>query len=318
LICVSQVGGVTEPAPENRVVVFHSKDNGDTWSKPFSIYPEDGQAVYATELMLLDDVFFAFLTVHNGNFVNWQCTTMRSRDNGYTWENIGIFPGLPNYSFARGMIRLNNGNIMIPYQHYPISLEENERLAQNRLKVWDSRISSVDNGVLISQDHGQTYSTLQGPQIPIKGANEPDWSWTEPTIAELSDGTIVMLLRVHDSGCLWRSESRDGGITWSEARRTDIPNPSNKPKLIAMPEGKIALIHTPNEKMGHGLPGRTPLAIWLSDDDMNTWGYRRIISDFPGGFCYADGICEEDGKHIRFSIEYSRFNILFIDHEVEE
>ncbi|MDG0810514.1 sialidase family protein [Cohnella rhizosphaerae] len=143
----------------------------------------------------------------------------------------------------------------------------------------------------------------------------PKWNWPEPTLAELSDGTLVMLLRVNESGCLWRSESRDGGAGWSAAERTDIPNPSNKPKLIAMPGGRIALIHTPNGK--HGMLERNPLAVWISDDDMRTWGYKRIVSDFPGGFCYADGICEEGGRHIRFTIEYSRFNILFVDHEVE-
>lgn len=315
LICVGQVGDITEPAPGNRVVVFHSKDKGETWSEPFPIYPEDGRAVYATELMLLDGVFYAFLTLHNGHFVNWQCTTMQSRDNGYTWEDIGIHPALPNYAFARGMIRLSNGDIVIPYQHYPISPEENDRLAQSGLKIWEARISHVENGVLISKDNGRTYTRHEGPRTPIKGEGQPKWNWPEPTLAELSDGTLVMLLRVNESGCLWRSESRDGGAVWSAAERTDIPNPSNKPKLIAMPGGRIALIHTPNGR--HGMLERTPLAVWISDDDMRTWGYKRTVSDFPGGFCYADGICEEGGRHIRFTIEYSRFNILFVDHEVE-
>ncbi|MDG0810513.1 aldolase/citrate lyase family protein [Cohnella rhizosphaerae] len=169
LICVGQVGDITEPAPGNRVVVFHSKDNGETWSEPFPIYPEDGRAVYATELMLLDGVLYAFLTLHNGHFVNWRCTTMQSRDNGYTWEDIGIHPALPNFSFARGMIRLSNGDIVIPYQYYPISPEENDRLAQSGLKIWEARISHVENGVLISKDNGRTYTRHEGPRTPIKG-----------------------------------------------------------------------------------------------------------------------------------------------------
>ena len=31
LVCVCQCGGVTEPNIENRVLVYHSKDNGETW-----------------------------------------------------------------------------------------------------------------------------------------------------------------------------------------------------------------------------------------------------------------------------------------------
>lgn len=55
LLCVCQCGGVSEPAPENRVYVFHSKDDGRTWSRKESIYPEDGQAVYCTELSVAGD-----------------------------------------------------------------------------------------------------------------------------------------------------------------------------------------------------------------------------------------------------------------------
>src|SRR5699024_5895343 len=53
LFIVSQCGDVSEPAPLNRVYIFHSKDNGQTWSKGQSVYPEDGRAVYATEVTVL-------------------------------------------------------------------------------------------------------------------------------------------------------------------------------------------------------------------------------------------------------------------------
>ncbi len=56
LLCVAQCGDVREPAPGNRVYVFHSRDEGETWTSPVSIYPEDGQAVYATCYTCLPDV----------------------------------------------------------------------------------------------------------------------------------------------------------------------------------------------------------------------------------------------------------------------
>ena len=121
-----------------------------------------------------------------------------------------------------------------------------------------------------------------------------------------------MLLRVDGTGCLWRSESRDSGRTWSEPVRTDIPNPGNKPKLIPMPDGRIALIHTPNAKPG--FMNRMPLAVWISGDDMKTWPDRRIISDLPICYCYPDGFWENG--HIMFTIELNRHEILFVDHEV--
>ena len=53
LLCVCQCGGTYEPAPENRVYAFHSADNGETWSKKESIYPEDGsqRQIYRLEML---------------------------------------------------------------------------------------------------------------------------------------------------------------------------------------------------------------------------------------------------------------------------
>lgn len=324
LLCVSQCGDVTEPAPGNRVCFFHSADNGESWSRPASIYPESGQAVYITEVMVLGESIQAFLTVHSGRFLNMRCVVMESRDSGHTWRDVGAPPHFPDFCFIRGMIRLKNSQIVIPYQYFPISEAENARLVvashniQNPLQqksIWDARIDHLDCGVLVSADGGVSYDRYPGPSIAIKGDTGRNWAWLEPTVAELSDGRLAMLLRVCGTGCLWRSDSADGGRTWSAARPTDIPNPSNKPKLIGLPDGRIALIHTPNNHCG--FTNRNPLAIWISDDDLATWRYQRVISDFPGAFCYPDGIAEDNGRHILFTIEYNRHDIFFIDHTVE-
>lgn len=321
LICVSQMGDVTEPAPGNRVYALLSYDEGEIWTKPSLVYPETGEAVYITEVTVRNGVISAYLTVHSGRFLNMRCVVMRSYDHGITWVNENAPPHFDSFCFIRGMIELKSGALMIPYQYMPVDEAENARLViashniTDPLKqkaVWDARVDKIENGVLISLDDGLTYERCVGPCIPIKGDTGRNWAWTEPTIAELSDGTIAMLIRVCGTGALWRSDSKDGGRTWSEAVKTDIPNPNNKPKLIPLPDGRIALIHTPN-----GTPGfsnRNPLSLWISSDDMRTWPDRRVISDFPGYFCYPDGFYE-DGK-IYFTIEFNRHEILYIVCEV--
>ena len=318
LLCVSQCGDVTEPAPGNRVYAFLSGDNGETWGKPFSVYPESGEAVYATEVMVLDGVVSAFLEIHNGRFLNMRCVIMQSHDSGSTWVDAGPPPAFPTYCFFRGMLPLANGEIAIPYQSFPISEDENARLILSNhnitdLKyqraIWDANVDHIENGVVVRVDGRSTYECFAGPDIPIKGNTGRHWAWTEPTIAQLSDGTLAMLLRVDGTGALWRSESKDNGRTWTEAVKTDIPNPGNKPKLIPMPDGRIALVHTPNP--GHE---RYPLSLWISDDDMHTFADKRVVTDFPGRYCYPDGFFE-DG-HILFTLEINRHEILFFDCEV--
>lgn len=321
LLCVCQCGDVTEPAPGNRVYCFRSHDNGESWSSPYSIYPECGQAVYLTEVMVLNGVVSVFLQIHNGRFLNMRCVVMESCDCGRTWTDAGEPPFYPSFCFVRGMLRLRNGEILLPCQHFPISKEENVRLVianhnitdfRKQKSMMDAQIDHLESNVIISADGGRTYRHFKGPSIAIHGDTGRDWTWTEPTVAQLSDGRLVMLLRVNGTGRLWRSESLDNGRTWSNPVITDIPNPGNKPKLIQLPEGKIALIHTPNEKIG--MENRMPLAIWISDDDMQSWKDKRIISDFPVYYCYPDGFYENG--HILFTIEINRHEILFIDHEI--
>ncbi len=321
LLCVSQCGDVTEPAPGNRVYAFISRDNGDTWEARIQLYPETGEAVYCTEVMVLDSTISAFLEIHSGRFLNMRCEMIQSNDSGKTWTRAGASPGYPDFCFHRGMIPLPNGEIILACQRFPVSQEENARLVvashnivnpRQQRGVMHAGIDHLCNDVIISADRGKTFQLFAGPAIPIKGATGRNWAWTEPTLTPLSDGRLVMYLRVDGSGCLWRSESRDMGRTWTEAAKTDIPNPGNKPKLIPMPDGRIALIHTPNPVPGSSK--RYPLSLWISDDDLATFRDKRVVTDFPGRYCYPDGFFE-DG-HILFTIEINRHDILFFDCEV--
>lgn len=309
LLLVCQCGDVTEPAPENRVYVFHSGDDGNTWSKPSLIREDDGRAVYQTEVTVIGNKVIVYLTLHNGGFVDWTGNRMVSTDNGYTWTSIGPLPGYETFTFPRGAIRLRNGGLMMAVQHYPVSAQENERLRREKRPVFDADIDRVENNVLISHDEGENWEAFCGPIVMMKGTTGRKWVWSEPTILELKDGRIAMLLRVCGTGHLWRSESVDGGHSFSTPVPASIPNPNNKPKLLRLQDGRIALIHTPNSTLGFG--GRNPLAVWISEDEMETFPDRRIITDFPGVFCYPDGFCEDD--HIKFSIEYNRHDILFMD-----
>lgn len=310
LLIVAQCGGTTEPAPENRVYVFHSRDDGESWSAPELIRPEDGSAVYLTEVSVIGSRIIVYLTIHNGYFVDWTCERAVSEDSGYTWRFIGPIPGYETFTFPRGMIRLQDGRLMMAMQRYPVSREENERLRTQHLQVyWDAMVPYAANEVVVSSDEGESWEWLGGVQIPMPCEKGRLWIWSEPTLVERKDGSIAMLLRWGGTGKLWYAVSADGGKTFSAPRPTEIPNPSNKPKLLRMEDGRIALIHTPNPVQGFA--GRNPLAIWLSSDELESFDEKRIIADSPGAFCYPDGIAE--GSHIRFAIERDRRDILYID-----
>lgn len=313
LLIVSQCGGVAEPAPENRVYVFHSKDEGETWSKPVPILPDDGRSVYLTEVSVIGNKVIVYLTLHNGYFIDWTCDRLVSEDNGYTWRSIGPIPGYETFTFPRGMIRLQDGRLMMAMQTYPVDALENARMKDNGLQLyWDCMVAYAGNDVIVSEDEGLTWKRLGGVQIPIKMENGRQWVWSEPTIIELQDGRIAMFLRWDASGKLWYAESIDGGHTFCDLQPTDIPNPGNKPKLLRLQDGRIALIHTPNPVFNFFC--RNPLSIWLSSDELASFDDKHVVTEFPGAFCYPDGFSE--GNQIMFAIEHNRHDILFIDFDL--
>lgn len=310
LLCVAQIGDVTEPAPGNRVYFFRSSDNGDTWSKRELIRPEDGTAVYLTEVSVIGKKIIVYLTLHNGNFADWRSDRAVSDDDGFTWRSIGPLKGYETYTFPRGMIRLRDGTLCMACQYYPIGPEENRRLSENGLKVWQTETCAcVRNDLLFSRDEGETWTAFPGPVLPLIREGKRKWVWSEPTVLELADGDIAMLLRFCGTGSLYRSTFHRDTKNFDEALPTDIPNPANKPKLLRMEDGRIALLHTPCAVQGFA--GRNPLSVWFSKDEMKTFSDRHVISDFPGAFCYPDGVAE--GEHILFSIEHNRHTVLFFD-----
>lgn len=319
LLCVCQCGGSMEPHPDNRVYYFLSADGGKTWSEKKSIIRELGVAVYCTDVSVINGVVTAYLTLHTGAFLDWKCFTVKSRDNGHTWEEAGPPPVFTEYTFLRGTIVLKNGNIVQAYQHYPVTKEEHDRIMfteyPDKCITANTKTPYCESGVLISSDGGRTFERSVACRMDMKKG----WIWSEPTVAELSDGSLVMLMRKDGDGWLWRCDSYDGGKTWTEAERTDIPNPTNKPKLISMDKNRIALLNTPNNAgidENNAYTDRFPFEIWISTDNLKSFKHKIALIGERASYSYSDGFYEND--HLLFTIEKNRKSIIFFDIDTED
>ena len=129
---------------------------------------------------------------------------------------------------------------------------------------------------------------------------------TQPTLAELSNGTIVAFFR--NSGGqhrIKRSESKDGGLTWAPVTVTDRPHPGAGIEAIMLSNGHLALIYNDTEKE------RDKLAISISSDNGKTWQWTRHLENTPHGrFDYPSIIQSKDGSlHVTYS-----YNLKTIKH----
>ena len=71
---------------------------------------------------------------------------------------------------------------------------------------------------------------------------------------------------------LYYAVSKDGGYIWPElVTPTTILNPGSKATLCSLADNAVGLLHNPNPEH------RSPLALWVSFNDMKTWSYRHVL-----------------------------------------
>ena len=141
----------------------------------------------------------------------------------------------------------------------------------------------------ITKDGGQSWAFSN----PVPGRE-----LEQPTLAELADGTIVAFFRNDLPGHrIRRSESRDGGMTWSPLTVTDRPHPGAGIEATMLRNGHLALVYNDTEKE------RDKLAISISTDNGVTWQWTRHIENTPKErFDYPSMIQSKDGSiHVTYS-----------------
>ena len=307
-------GDSREPSPKNYVGVARSNDQGRTWSKlePFDTgLPRTGDTIGQgpTELIVRDKEALLFFATHGDSYSwarQWKSWILRGTPDGKTWGRPELLPGrLGHNCFIRSHIVTHDGRLMVPFQHY-LRWPKDDASSYGE----DRRLCDPRNGVLISGDHGKTWTEYGDIRLTD---NPRYFGWAEPSIVELADGTIKMLIRADGlGGVLYAAESKDGGKTWPEkAVKTDIPNPGSKATLHSLGGDAVALVHNPNPKR------RTPLALWISFDGMKTWPYRRTLVaesvDGPkGSLNYPEGFVSKDRRWLHIVFDNSRHQAVYI------
>ena len=301
-IVLFMTGGSIEPERANFVALCRSVDQGENWGPLETVLRPDGHGCTLTEVLIHAGEIIVFVNIHGGFFDQWRNYTIRSRDQGRTWSEPELFTPLPRRGFVRNIYPATWGDWIAPFQYYePTGDPDTSPLKDGPFeKVWI--------GTLISSDQGQTWTSSNRVRSRC---------WAEDNAVELRDGRLVMLNRADGTGCLWRCNSTDRGRTWSEPARTDIPNPGSKFRLFRLRDGRIAMIHNPNAQTQHpnskyyAQCNRNPLALWISEDDLQTWGYQRVLTDFPGHLAYPDGVLDARETFIHFAFDYNRHDVIY-------
>jgi predicted neuraminidase len=148
------------------------------------------------------------------------------------------------------------------------------------------------------------------------------------TIVPLDGGRMVAFYRRRQADFVHRSESVDGGRSWSAPMPTDIPNNNSSINAVRLKDGRIALVCNPSSAATSndrrqslydelevqderpdaeggcnpvwGVP-RAPVSLCVSEDDGNTFPLRKVIEDGPGK-CLSNNSL--DGRNSEMSYPY--------------
>jgi hypothetical protein len=135
----------------------------------------------------------------------------------------------------------------------------------------------------------------------------PEIGLTQPTVVQYDDGKMSAFFRNGGSEHrIKRSDSDDGGMTWSAVTTTSLLHPGAGIEALVLKNGHLAMVYNDKES-----GARDQLAISISHDRGETWNHTRHLEKTPESrFDYPSIIQATDGSiHITYS-----FNLQTIKH----
>lgn len=274
---IAYYGGEGEYATETSVYGSRQKKGEQTWSAPQPI----ATAPFASV----------------GNAVVWQAP------DGVVWLFYVYRPG-ETWSSSRIMMKVSRDGAQTWLDAQPLTFEEGT-MVQGRPEV-------MMNGEYWLPVYHET-----GADIEMTGASSESfflrhdpksrkWSETgrirhkkgniQPGIFQIDEKYLIAYCRRGGNyepttdGWMVRSESRDGGKTWSEGADSKFKNPNAAISLLKLANGHLLMVY--NDSMNE----RTPLTASVSTDNDKTWPHKRDIATGPYDYAYPYAIQLADKK----------------------
>jgi|GEM_PF-5377776 len=244
-----------------------STDDGATWGAPYLIQDNIGDRTVAAQGIVrlgATKLGLAFAVVDDNAVISIWFKT--SDDDGLTW-NTEYQVTASGGHYAAGndrLVELSNGRLILPLAGTSPVQNESGAFA----------IYSDDGGVTWDE------SAFVEPLSDFPA---------EPVVVELSDTTVMMLIR-GTGGTIERSYSTDFGETWSATDSTGVQSPY-APSIVKRIDGKLVLIwnNSPTES-------RRPLTIATSEDEGDTWDIVQNLTPSASGLYAYPSLLHHDGK----------------------
>lgn len=261
----------------NRIEARESYDNGRSWGEARVVLQGrqehflgmKGWAPQPSAVLLLPSGKLLFFGARYGGY-SWadhdfnkslnEGFIISSSDNGCTWSKPRALPGGERYlSSVLSACLMTTRRIVYPFGYM----------------VSEPKGCFVVS-VVYSDDEGETW--CRSSSILRAGNGGFESGACEPSVAELPDGRLWMLIRAQ-TGFQWESFSSDGGVTWEDARPSRFVSSNSPAVLLRLSSGRLVVAWNNSS----GLPyARQSLVMAASDDGRKFFGFREIAhTDYP-------------------------------------
>jgi hypothetical protein len=307
---------ISRPGPANKLMSISSLDNGITWGQPEKEIDLPGIAYYANNLVQdekgnLHCIFHIFSEGENGyrgRHLNlWYC---RTRDNSKDWlKPKKIFDGY--VGSIRGFIELKNKRLLLVVARAVPSRVEKPQA--NLIDYgWNEIVS------FYSDDKGKTWKTSKNSiKIAVESNKKTRYGGVEPSILELKDGKIWMLIRTN-KGYLYQSFSDDGGVTWQRAEPTKFISSDSPAAILRLSDNRILVLWCSDQRWddpnSYANGGREVLHAAISNNEGKTWKGSREILTSP---LIKSAVQSDRGTAYPSAVETSKGKILFVSGQGE-
>lgn len=261
------------------------KKSGSAWDAPTVIarnpfYSMGNPVVWQAP----DGLLWLFFVVRPG--ATWSSSRIMAKvstDEGQSWSDAFVLTWEAGTMVRARPIVLKDGAYLLPVYH---EVGEDTEL-----------VPAATTSFFLRYDP-RTKAWTESNRVHSRMGN------LQPAVVELDDNRLMAMCRrggdyePGNDGYVVRTESKDGGRTWSAGTETEFANPNAAVDLIRLQNGHVLFVF--NDSMNE----RSPLTAAISMDGGKTFPHRRNIAEGRNSFAYPTAIQTRDGKiHVTFTTD---------------
>jgi len=277
---IAYYGGEGEYEGDTAVYGLRLPKGSDAWTAPQIIADTPNRSEGNAAIWQGPDglVWLFYVTNYGPTWSHARIKYKISKDGAKTWSDSYLLSFEQGTMLRSAPIVLNDGNYLLPVYHETGA---------------DREATAADTCSYFLRYDPESKEWTESNRIYSK-----EFPNEQPQMVQIDDDYLIAYMRrggnfePEPNGMAFRSESRDGGRTWSPATPSQFYNPNSALDFIRLRNGHLLMAYNDSNAAE-----RMPLTIAISTDNDRTWPHsRNIVNQAGDTAAYPAAIQTKDGR----------------------